>query len=152
MKNLLLVLCFVSPLAFAGDSEGHRDAEAICKYIGGADTIIRCNKTVSEAKTLQKEAVAVCKYIGGSDKIIECLTAIRNRTFSESALSTCKYIGGSDKIIECFKSTGTEVAAASKKEDDGTDSVRNLIKKALRQMEDGNYGKARETLQRALER
>ena len=152
MKLFTLCLFFVSSLCLAGESEGHRQAEAICKYIGGADSIIRCNRAVNEAKTLQPEAVQICKYIGGADKIIECLQAIKNKNFSESAVSTCKYIGGAEKIIECLKASGTETKPAKADDDDKKTSSRDLIKKAIKQMDAGNYGKAKETLQKALER
>jgi hypothetical protein len=151
MKNLLLVLMVLPTIAFAGDSEGHAAAESVCKYIGGADTIIRCNRVISSAKVLQKDAVEICKYIGGADSVIECLQAVSNRTYSATALSSCKYIGGAQKVTECLGASGTLEKVAHSHDDEAGSSPRDLIRKALRQMDAGNYGKARETLQKALE-
>jgi hypothetical protein len=141
------------------NDSGKEAAQQICASLSFSDEKTECLKQVTAGGTYQKEAVEVCKTLSFPDSKKTCLETISNKTYTATALGICKQNSFSDAIVQCLKSAGQETKPPTVETQPVTGedleevtSVKLGIRKAIDQINKGNYGKAKVLLGKALEK
>lgn len=162
--KLVLIGLLISAASQAAPSDGKEAAQQICATLAFSDEKTACLKQVSDGGVYQKEAVEMCKTLSFPDSKKACLETINNRNYTATALGICKQNSFSDAIVQCLKSAGEEVKPqatepkpttgmiGTSEESEEVLSVKIGIRKAIDQINRGNYGKAKVLLGKALEK
>lgn len=156
MKSGLSFLMFGLVLFSGGSahatasSDGIEAAAKLCQDMGFSNEVTKCNQLVTSATHFDVAAVEVCKSFSFSNKKMPCLETIKNKTFVPTLLNSCKGMSFDDKILSCLAVSGKAHEQEVPEKEEGSPSQRK-IRRALRQLDKGNYGKVRELLKELLQ-
>lgn len=149
-------------------ADGIEDGEKMCQEMPFSSDKMKCMTEVQKGRYYQSNAMDICRNFPFTREKMECLGKIRDKSYTPTLIQTCKDMTFSSKIIECLAQFGRveNIPApvvlvppitpphyphpypAPVPENDRR--AKKLIKKALKQMDRGNYYAARRILEDAL--
>lgn len=159
--------------ALAG-SVGHaytmEEGEKFCQSFMFSNDKMKCMTEVHSARFYETSALEVCKGLMFTNDQLNCLAKIRNKTYTDTLVSTCKEMMFTNKIVDCLAQFGTTqdypepvqvvVPAPSypnypppvvyPEQIGNNRGLKRAIRKAMRQMDNGNFYAARQTLENAM--
>jgi hypothetical protein len=156
MKQMAFLIAVLVGGSIFGAHDGLETAAKMCPDIGFSSDVTKCTQLVSSAEYFDESAVGVCAGFSFANKKLQCLESIKNKSFTPSLVTSCKGLSFDDKILNCLASAGkahvgNPNAGNPNLDGDSNDSPsRRHIKRALHQLDKGNYGKVREILKDLL--
>jgi len=166
--RLVLGMMFLSPFAMA--MSGVEEGEKICQNMTFANDKMKCMTEIHRGRFYQSQALQICKNFTFVREQLECIEKVRNKSYTDTLLATCRDMTFSSKIMECLAQFGNQeselipapIVVAQPHyprlpapfpvsiEFGEQKRVRKMIKKAMKQMDRGNYYAARQTLEEAF--
>lgn len=180
MFSKLSVLVFAAAiLASVGQAATIEDAEKFCQSeMTFSSDKLKCITEAHAGRYYHTRALNVCRNLPFTRDKLDCLQKIRNKSYTDTLINTCQDMTFSGKIVECLAQFGTIEAevvpvpvvlpppsyptyenypkypkypTVTIEPIGNKKHVRKMIRKALRQMDNGNFYAARQTLEGALQ-